>query len=238
MNQRYYGCTVVTIRMSQEEEESSLSNSDTMNFEKSRQISNDYRKLFQDVPFITSNELVSLIQQRHEKKNNFFLIVDVRSSSEQSISMIPGSIPLTEFQQQQLFLLPTTQKPMTVIFYCTVGYRSGMTARYYQDKYSSSIQVKNLDGIVAYTHAISNYIHTEENKSIYMLKNPNTHVNTNKVHCYGKTWNYVDSHFEPVFFNSFHFLWKTLGVGILTLWRSFQHLLSSIHFYISLSNQR
>ena len=209
-----------------------MSKEESSNLEKSRQTSDQYVQLFRDVPALSSKELVSLIQTRHEKNSsNDFLIVDVRSKSEQSISMIPGSIPLNQFEQTHVPSPSTT----TVIFYCTVGYRSGMTARYFQDKYS--IPVKNLDGIVAYTHAISEFVNTEK-KTIYMLKNPQTNEDTNRVHCYGKSWNYVDNHFEPVFFNSFHFLWKTFGVGLLTVWRSLQHIVASIHFYAILPNQR
>ena len=53
-----------------------------------------------------------------------FVLVDVRSPKEQSISMIPGAITAQQFEENQ-----TQYWDRTVIAYCTVGVRSEHYAR-------------------------------------------------------------------------------------------------------------
>lgn len=75
-----------------------------------------------------------------------FLIVDVRSEAEQSVSMIPGAITKADFETQQI-----AKSQLTVIPYCTVGGRSYLYARKLA---SQGIPTQNFkEGIVGWCNA-------------------------------------------------------------------------------------
>ncbi|KAL7481156.1 hypothetical protein ACHAW6_006840 [Cyclotella cf. meneghiniana] len=113
------------------------------------------------------------------------LLVDARTRPERNISMISGAIPLAEFNKNVLPKLVDSSpddmvsQPSTIVFYCTIGYRSGMEGRKLQKKYpflfdqkwkaenyvksetqnlnkkrQPKMQVKNLDGILNFANAL------------------------------------------------------------------------------------
>jgi rhodanese-related sulfurtransferase len=69
-----------------------------------------------------------------------FVLVDVRTPEEYSVSVIPGAITKSEFERNI-----KRYRASTVITYCTSGYRSG---QYAQKLVSQGIQAKNFRGSV------------------------------------------------------------------------------------------
>jgi rhodanese-related sulfurtransferase len=134
------------------------------------------------------------------------LLVDVRTRPERNISMITGSIPLEEFNKNVLPKLvdlspdDVVSQPNTIIFYCTIGYRSGMESRKLQNKYpflfhqewkaenhvksethnsnkkrQPKMQVKNLDGILNFANALE-ASEAERRMNLASSKGPNKHT--------------------------------------------------------------
>ncbi|MDM4018746.1 rhodanese-like domain-containing protein [Roseiconus lacunae] len=102
------------------------------------------------VETIKVDELKTLLDQRKaaEKKaqaeektvDSDFVLVDVRSEKEFSVSMIPGAITKAEFEKQK-----SKFKDKTVIAYCLVGGRSG---RYASELRREGYDVKNFKGSI------------------------------------------------------------------------------------------
>ena len=121
------------------------------------------------------------------------VLIDARSRAEQKVSMIPNAITLSQFesnlrrnlkhptsrrtrgattgtstmnqdqQDNDPFVDPSATSEIIVI-YCTIGYRSGLEAIRLRDKYN--LNVKNLDGILGYTHACAQLKEDQESKAI------------------------------------------------------------------------
>ena len=51
------------------------------------------------------------------------VLVDVRESAEQAVSMIPGAIPVGQFEAER-----NRHDTKQIVVYCTIGYRSGLYA--------------------------------------------------------------------------------------------------------------
>ena len=75
-----------------------------------------------EAPVITTAQIQSL--QADDKSRGRFIIVDVRAKVETDVSMIPGAITQTNFEQTM-----PQHRGKAVIAYCTVGYRSGIYAK-------------------------------------------------------------------------------------------------------------
>ena len=72
-----------------------------------------------EAPTITADRLYAL--QSSDARKDSFVLVDVRSNAETDVSIIPGAITKTEFEQNR-----DRYRGKTVVAYCTVGYRSGI----------------------------------------------------------------------------------------------------------------
>lgn len=69
-----------------------------------------------------------------------FVLVDVRSPEEQAVSIIPGAITQSQFEQNA-----NRYRGRTVITYCTVGGRSG---KYAAQLISKGVKAKNFKGSI------------------------------------------------------------------------------------------
>jgi rhodanese-related sulfurtransferase len=81
-------------------------------FEDCQKQANHYQSFFSCIPTMTSEHLVAMMkhqrqQQQHKqidgwqkKSSSLLILIDVRTSEEQEVSMIPGSITLDEFHQR------------------------------------------------------------------------------------------------------------------------------------------
>ncbi len=123
------------------------------------------------VPELTVDELREL--QSQEK----IVLVDVRTPAEQVVSMIPGAITASEFEENR-----ESYEGATIVTYCTIGGRSG---RYANDLLAAGVKAYNLRGaILAWTHAGGDLVDTE---------GP-----TRRVHVHGRKFALTADGYEPV----------------------------------------
>ena len=131
----------------------------------------DQRK-FPTVEGITAEELIRALDA-----GNDLVLVDVRKSKEQKVSMIPGAIIQKEFEERSESL-----RGRTIITYCTAGYRSGQYAEKLQAR---GWQVRNLEGsLLSWTHAGGPLV--------------NDQGPTRRVHVYSETWSLEAEGYDPV----------------------------------------
>jgi sodium/bile acid cotransporter 7 len=135
----------------------------------------DYKKDFPAVEDMLPVEAMSLMNR------NRLIFVDTRKPEEMAVSMLPGAITKEQFLQN-----PGLYRDKTVVTYCTISYRSGVFAR---DMKRKNIHMVNLTGgILAWIH---------EGGEVYNSRGQIT----NRVHVFGKRWNYAPDHYETVTFN-------------------------------------
>ena len=145
------------------------------------------------------------------------VLVDARSAPERHVSIIPGAISLIEFEQDIAKTLP---QDATVVVYCTIGYRSGMSARLLREKHGlEGRRIRNLDGIVSYTHAVGD----SPDESLQLV-NPKSGERTDVVHIFGPTWDCVHPKYRAVHFNVPELALRSCQVGLMSALRYSQHL--------------
>jgi rhodanese-related sulfurtransferase len=169
------------------------------------------------------------------------LLLDVRSKSERNVSIIPGASSMDDletirwinkyvhgFEGKQL----RCGTP-TIVMYCTIGYRSGREAQHLYDDLtttfdidigSNTVEIKNLDGILAYSFVENApplmYPATSDGGSDYHM--------TKRIHSFGKEWlTACNPDYDVVYFNTKSKLCKhLLQTGLISAVRVIQHLVS------------
>ena len=184
--------------------------------QKCQEMAKGYHSKFSDITTLTSSELLQA-RSSHENHNGDehssspMILVDVRTKEEREVSIIPDSMTLEEFHKLDPQLKNGAES--IVVTYCTIGYRSGLEAQKLRDLYDiPSDKIRNLDGIVPYTHAC---LHTA--KGVTPLVDPKTNESTNRVHVFGPTWDLVPNDFRSIYFSKCRTLSKTLFVGLSVL---------------------
>ncbi|MBI4557088.1 MAG: rhodanese-like domain-containing protein [Candidatus Hydrogenedentes bacterium] len=94
----------------------------------------EYRGEYPDVPELTVDEL----QGRIATEN--VVLVDVRTDTEQHVSMLPGAITSDLFGKEKY-----KHKDQTIVTYCTIGYRNG---KYAERLRQEGFKVYNLRGSI------------------------------------------------------------------------------------------
>ena len=165
-----------------------------------------YRKKFPSVPYMTSKEL------RQIEGEEDIMLVDVRTKAEQKVSMLPNSMTLDEWKASVLPKLNqaassedgSNKKQEKIVFYCTIGYRSGVEAKKFQEAYPD-LTFYSLDGIVPYTH-------TAKADDLPLVHRQNN-TPTKRGHVFGSAWSkYANPEFELVVFSKTHFLIEGVAV--------------------------
>lgn len=91
-----------------------------------------------DVPSVSVEELVAAQQggvpEGSRENRSPFLLVDVRDDNEFSVSMIPGAITRSEYENHR-----DRYSAQRIVPYCTVGYRSG--------KYTEKLREQGVDAV-------------------------------------------------------------------------------------------
>lgn len=132
----------------------------------------EYRKSFSEISDL-SPELAFKLMKRKD-----VVFVDVRSSEEQTVSMIPGALAHKKFLKDL-----DAYKGHTIIAYCTISYRSGKLASKLRKR---GIHVINLrGGLLAWLHA-GGAVHRDG-------------IPVRKLHVYGKTWDLAPSSYETIY---------------------------------------
>ena len=104
------------------------------------------------------------------------LFVDVRKPEEQAVSMLPGAVPFAQFK-------PEMGQGRKVVFYCTIGYRSGEAAAAQAKR--AGLDAHNLIGGI--------YGWTYHGGKIYAGEKEVT-----RVHVYSQDWDYLRPDYESV----------------------------------------
>ena len=140
----------------------------------------DYKKDFPAVTDISPHQAMELL------KKDEVVFIDTRKPAEMKVSMLPHAITEKEFLSH-----PEKYAGKTVVGYCTVSYRSGIFAREMEEK---GISVRNLEGgILAWTL---------EGGKVYDQNGKET----NRIHVYGKKWDYAPAGYKAVMFS----LWEQM----------------------------
>ena len=164
------------------------------------------------------------------------IFVDVRTAAERAVSGIQGAVTLLELETNPRKEGFNAQSPVRIV-YCTIGYRSGMEAQRLQQRYPHW-RIYNLDGIVAYSHALVNAAATaaaaasnfdsttatgqpkqqqqQQHTTVTLprIVHPETGEPVNRIHTFGKVWDYLPpQHYEGVHFGRIATLGRTLQVG-------------------------
>jgi len=105
------------------------------------------------------------------------VLIDVRSSEERAVSMIPGAMGVDEFRAD-----PERFAGQTVVAYCTIGYRS---AQFATEMAEAGIEVLNFEGsILAWVH---------NGGALEDANGPTT-----RLHVYGDRWNLAPAGIQTV----------------------------------------
>lgn len=134
-----------------------------------------YRKYERKFPAVESIDVAGLLElQRAERQ---IVVVDVRETAEQQVSMIPTAITRQEFEARQEDFAGAV-----VVTYCTAGYRSGL---YAQELAARGWDVRNLAGsILAWTLEGQPLVDAQGD--------------TKRVHTYGPDWNLAGEGYKAV----------------------------------------
>ena len=117
------------------------------------------------------------------------VLVDVRTAEEQHVSRIPGSVTKEVFEagvasgEVDLHLL-------TVVPYCTIGYRSGLYAEEVLHAHPDAT-VLNSEGILLWLH-----------DGGVVVEGGQSETTTQRVHCFGLKWALAPDGYEMVLFST------------------------------------
>lgn len=109
----------------------------------------NYARMFPEVEHVCPVDVAALAA-----RGKRVVLVDVRTTAEQRVSMIPGAMTRPQFEEILGDLRPAVVAGTAVVApYCTVGYRSGKYARELVRKHGLPLeQVRNHRGILLHTH--------------------------------------------------------------------------------------
>eukprot|EP01119_Soliformovum_irregulare_P022439 TRINITY_DN7674_c0_g1_i1.p1 TRINITY_DN7674_c0_g1~~TRINITY_DN7674_c0_g1_i1.p1 ORF type:complete len:171 (-),score=46.77 TRINITY_DN7674_c0_g1_i1:33-545(-) len=118
------------------------------------------------------------------------VLVDIREEEERRVSGIPGSISQFQFEEnlkRDLYIYST------VIFYCTIGIRSGIYAeKILRQKEEGKIRIGD---ILNFKGSILAWLQQAP------LIDPMTQEMTRKIHTYSEEWAIVPTNFQATFFS-------------------------------------
>ena len=142
-----------------------------INFKLQEKIYDKFRELTKNltVETISPEKVLNLNKEA-------YILIDVRSSEEQDISMLPNSVTANNFEKQAGLYIGKK-----LIAYCTIGYRSGLFANKHK-----KLKIINLKGgVLAWSH----------NEGKFMKNGKET----KKVHTYSKKWNFLNKNYQAVY---------------------------------------
>ena len=125
-----------------------------------------------DVPTWEAEQLQRALEQGHVP-----VVVDVREAREQAVSMLPGAIPLADYEDAG-----DRFAGRIVVVYCTVGVRSG---KWTQKARNQGIDAYNLDGGVLAWSWVGGVFESNG-------------ATTQRVHVWSKAWNLLEEGYVGV----------------------------------------
>lgn len=188
------------------------SQSDASRYEKCQAVAKSYQAKF-DIPPLASETLIQMRTLHDQETSSDLLLIDVRTDPERRVSQIPGSVSLAEGRDRLQAAAVSGYRNLTVVTYCTMGYRSGIEAKAIQVQYPD-INVFNLDGIVAYAHAIRK---AREEGNGQMIEYP-----LDRLHTFGSQWAIAPSGVATVYFEGSELAGRMVQVKWNSLTRNLQ----------------
>jgi len=140
------------------------------------QLYSTYRKDFPQIKDMQPAEVIHMLKQRK------VVLIDVRTSVESKISMLPGAVTIDDYLKEEY-----TYRGLIPVAYCTIGYRSGKFAEKMGVK---GVDVKNLAGGMLAWVFDGGRVYNENNE-------------VKRIHVYGPKWDYPPSGYESVMFSLF-----------------------------------
>ena len=126
---------------------------------------------YPDVPTISAAALLESLG------SGSFVLVDVRTSKERSVSILPGAISADDFESRLQELAGRA-----VVAYCTIGVRSSDYARKMRKQ---GVDVLNLEGsVLAWTHIGGQFV--------------SGGLPTDSLHVYGRRWNLAADGYKTI----------------------------------------
>jgi len=141
-----------------------------------KQLYNIYREDLPQVKDIQPAEVIHLTNQ------HTVVLIDVRTSAEMEISMLPGAVTMDDYLKEL-----DAYRGLIAVAYCTIGYRSGKFAEKMGVK---GVEVKNLAGGMLAWVFDGGRVYKENNE-------------VKRIHVYGPKWDYPPSGYDTVMFNLF-----------------------------------
>jgi rhodanese-related sulfurtransferase len=160
------------------------------------------------VPSLKSHDLIT---QYHPEA---VILIDCRTKAEQNVSMIRGAIPIHD--SMNLLKLGNDNKP--IVTYCTLGFRSGLEAERLRDVLGADRVIFNLDGILAYTHALE-----KRPDDAPPLVDPSTSKVTKEVHTFSHHWDCAAEGYASKQFSAVAITLRLGQVVARTVVRKIQH---------------
>jgi len=141
-----------------------------------------YTSKFQGLPVMTSEQIRQLVEKEEE-----IVLVDVRESEEQEVSMLPTAITKQQFLSRKDQFSKTTR----IVPYCTIGHRSGVFGTALLEEGFDNVH--NGEGIILWSHL----------EDVQLVAGPDGSCLTRRVHTFGAQWDKVPAHIESVQFGYF-----------------------------------
>ncbi len=124
------------------------------------------------------SEIKHISIEDYNKDKDQYQLVDVRSSQEQNVSMIPGAITQAQYEKN-----PSNFSQKTILAYCTIGQRSSEYAVKLSQKGISAANLQ--ESILGWTHRQLELIHNG--------------APSKKVHVWSEAWNFVADGYEGIY---------------------------------------
>ena len=122
-------------------------------------------------PLIKAADLKQIIDDTN------LVLIDVRKSNEQEVSMLPHALTTAGFAETFRHGIP---KEKRLVVYCTIGYRSG---KYAEELAKQGFKAENLEGgVLAWSFA---------GGKLFTKNSVGEVVETNRIHVYDPEWNIV-----------------------------------------------
>jgi len=131
----------------------------------------DFEGEFPDVPAIDAAKAKEFIKTQNS------VLIDVRTSKEQEVSMIPGAITKDRFERNK-----GRYRKRKIVAYCTIGYRSGQFVAKLKKEGFEAYNLRG--GILAWINS-GQFVVDHNGQTL-------------RVHVYGKKWNLLPPTHEAI----------------------------------------
>lgn len=130
------------------------------------------------IPRYTQQSVVKSDEAKRLVESGIATLVDVRGPEEWQVSMLPNAVTSDEFKKNA-----PKYEGQVIIFYCTIGWRSGEWASVYDKLGWRTMNL--IGGVLAWSHFGYSFVNLHQGL-------------TDSVHVYSEDWNYLNSKYYAV----------------------------------------